>query len=122
MTEFFCFNTFGNLIAFLLEINSTPMKKIIIFLLALSTFGFSSQKERAFEVGEWFKFRIHYGFINAGYATLEVKEATRNNKKVCNAIVTGYTPGMSRFFFKLRTYMNLFLIKKQGSLFSLFEK
>ena len=46
------------------------MKKIIILVLVSASLGFSSQKERAFDTGEWFKFRIHYGLINAGYATL----------------------------------------------------
>ncbi len=77
------------------------MKKAIAFVLIMTTFGFSSQKERAFDVGEWYKFRIHYGFINAGYATLEVKEAVRLNKKVYHAVGKGYTTGMSRFFFKV---------------------
>ncbi|MEN9323662.1 MAG: hypothetical protein RIT03_1709 [Bacteroidota bacterium] len=122
MTEFFCFNTFGNFIAFLSEINSTPMKKIIVFLLALSTFGFSSQKERAFDVGEWFKFRIHYGFINAGYATLEVKEATRNNKKVYHAIGRGYTTGMSRFVFKVEDVYESYFDKETGKPFQFVRK
>ncbi|MBS7786059.1 DUF3108 domain-containing protein [Flavobacterium sp. CYK-55] len=77
------------------------MKKVIAFVLIITTFGFSNQKERAFDVGEWYKFRIHYGFINAGYATLEVKEAVRQNKKVYHAVGKGYTTGMSRFFFKV---------------------
>ena len=58
------------------------MKKLIIVVLVIITLGFSSQKERAFDSGEWFKFRVHYGLFNAGYATLEVQEATKNNKKV----------------------------------------
>jgi hypothetical protein len=85
------------------------MKKAIILVLVISTLGFSSQKERAFDTGEWFKFRIHYGLINAGYATLEVKEAVKNNKKVYHAIGKGYTTGMSRFFFKVDdTYESYF--------------
>jgi hypothetical protein len=48
----------------------------------------------------WFKFRIHYGFVNAGYATLEVKDAVINNKSF-HVIGKGYTTGMSRFFFKV---------------------
>jgi hypothetical protein len=98
------------------------MKKIIVFLLALSTFGFSSQKERAFDVGEWFKFRIHYGFINAGYATLEVKEATRNNKKVYHAIGRGYTTGMSRFVFKVEDVYESYFDKETGKPFQFVRK
>ncbi len=77
------------------------MKKIILLLLFVTTVSFDSQKEDAFGVGEWFKFRIHYGFVNAGFATLEVKEATVNSKKVFHVIGRGYTTGMSRFFFKV---------------------
>jgi hypothetical protein len=35
--------------------------------------SFDSPKKMHMMWGEWFKFRIHYGFVNAGYATLEVK-------------------------------------------------
>lgn len=73
------------------------------------TVSFDSQKPEAYDVGEWFKFRIHYGFINAGFATLEIQEAVKNNKKVYHAIGKGYTVGMSRFFFKVDdTYESYF--------------
>ena len=75
------------------------MKKYIVLVLFFLTVSFDSQKEPAFDVGEWFKFRIHYGLINAGYATLEVKEATIKGKKIFHAVGTGYTTGMTKFFF-----------------------
>lgn len=98
------------------------MKKVIAFVLIISTFGFSSQKERAFDVGEWYKFRIHYGFINAGYATLEVKEAVRNNKKVYHAVGKGYTTGMSRFFFKVEDLYESYFDKETGKPYQFVRK
>lgn len=77
------------------------MRKAILCLLLLTTFGFDNPKESAFGAGEWFKFRIHYGFVNAGYATLEVKEALLHNEKVFHLIGKGQTTGISRFFFKV---------------------
>lgn len=77
------------------------MKKIFFLLLLFITVSFNTQKPEAYDAGEWFKFRIHYGFVNAGYATLEIQEALKNNKKVYHAIGKGYTVGMSRFFFKV---------------------
>ncbi|MBC7747769.1 MAG: DUF3108 domain-containing protein [Methylotenera sp.] len=78
------------------------MKKLFLFfLLIITVSSFDSPQEDAFAVGEWFKFRIHYGIVNAGYATLEVKDATINNKKTFHVIGKGYTTGMSRFFFKV---------------------
>jgi hypothetical protein len=64
------------------------MKKIILFLLLILTVSFDSQNDDV-RCREWFKFRIHYGFVNAGYATLEVKDAVINNK---SARSTAKTP------------------------------
>ena len=77
------------------------MKFFFFLLLLLMTVSFDSQKPDAYDSGEWFKFRIHYGFINAGFATLEVKETIKDNKSLYHAIGKGYTVGMSRFFFKV---------------------
>lgn len=81
--------------------NNPKMKKIILLFLFVTIVSFDSQKEDTYDVGEWFKFRIHYGFINAGYATMEVKEAFINKRKVFRVVGKGYTTGMSRFFFKV---------------------
>lgn len=89
------------------------MKKILIIML-FATMGASAQTEKAFDVGEWFKFRIHYGLVNAGYATLEVKEATKNNKKVFHVVGNGYTTGMTKFFFKVNDDYQSYFDKKTG--------
>ncbi|KAB1156033.1 DUF3108 domain-containing protein [Flavobacterium luteum] len=98
------------------------MKKIIIVVLVIITLGFSSQKERAFDSGEWFKFRVHYGLFNAGYATLEVQEATKNNKKVYHAIGKGYTTGMSRFFFRVDDNYESYFDKETGKPYQFVRK
>jgi hypothetical protein len=77
------------------------MKKILLLLIFITTVSFDSPNEDSYGVGEWFKFRIHYGIVNAGYATLEVKDAVSNNKKTFHVVGKGYTVGMSRFFFKV---------------------
>jgi len=84
----------------------------LLMLLVLLVFAVSFtvvKQEDAFTTGEFFKFRIHYGLVNAGYATLEVKEAVRNNKKVHHVIGKGYTVGMTKFFFKVQDdYQSIF--------------
>lgn len=77
------------------------MKKYLLLALVFITVSFDTQKPDAYDTGEWFKFRIHYGFVNAGFATLEIKDAVKDGKKVYHAIGKGYTVGMSRFFFKV---------------------
>ena len=88
------------------------MKKTILFVLLLTTLGFDTKKDPSFEAGEWFKFRIHYGFVNAGYATLEVKEARINNEAVFHLVGRGYTTGLSRFFFKVDDFYESYIDKQ----------
>ena len=87
------------------------MKKIIVLLLFITTVSFDSRQTEAFDVGEWFKFRIHYGIVNAGFATLEVKEATINSKKVFHVIGRGYTTGVSKVFFKVEDLYESYIDK-----------
>ena len=75
-------------------------KAVLLFLIFVATNSFVGQDE-AFATGEWIKLRIHYGLVNAGYATLEVKDAVKDNKKVHHVIGKGYTVGMAKFFFKV---------------------
>ncbi|WP_395077119.1 DUF3108 domain-containing protein [Flavobacterium sp.] len=77
------------------------MKKHLFLLSLLISFSSFAQKESAYGIGEWFKFRIHYGLVTAGFATLEVKEGVQNNKKVFHTIGNGYTTGMTKLFFKV---------------------
>jgi hypothetical protein len=72
--------------------------------------------------GEWFKFRIHYGIVNAGYATLEVKEDVKNNKKVFHAIGRGYTTGMTKLFFKVDDDYESFFDKETGNPYQYIRK
>ena len=91
------------------------MKKIIIFLIFSLLLSFDTQREDAFQAGEWFKFRVHYGLINAGYATLEVQDGVINNKKVYHVIGKGYSTGMSRFFFKVDDLYESYFDKVTGN-------
>jgi len=90
------------------------MKKLALFILILSTLSFDTFKEDAFDTGEFIKFRIHYGIVNAGYATLEVKDATVNGKKVHHAVGKGYTTGMSKLFFKVEDLYESYFDKETG--------
>lgn len=98
-----------------MKCKNCTMKKFVLIILILTTFSFDTQKEDAFDTGEYFKFRIHYGIVNAGYATLEIKDATINNKKVHHAIGKGYTTGMSKFFFKVEDLYESYFDKETGS-------
>ena len=90
------------------------MKKLLLLLLLAITVSFDSQDPSSFDSGEWFKFRIHYGFVNAGFATLEVKDALINQKSVYHVVGKGYTTGLSRFFFKVDDLYESYFDKVTG--------
>lgn len=83
----------------------------IISLLMFFVFqtGFS---QKAFEGGEWFKFRIHYGPFNASYATLEVKETQLNNKNVYHVVGKGKSTGLLHLFFKVDDNYETYIDKR----------
>nr|WP_315254290.1 DUF3108 domain-containing protein [uncultured Flavobacterium sp.] len=87
------------------------MKKIIIFLLVITTLGFDTQKEEAFASGEFFKFRVHYGLLNAGYATLEVKDETLSGQPVFHVVGKGFSTGMTKFFFEVEDVYESYIDK-----------
>ena len=98
------------------------MKKIILLFIFITTVSFKPQNDAAFSTGEQFVFRINYGFLSAGYATLEVKDATINNKNVFHVIGKGYTTGMSRLFFKVNDTYESYIDKETGNPYQFVRK
>ena len=72
--------------------------------------SFSAEND-AFQGGEWFKFRIHYGIFNASYATIEVDETIWEGKPVFHAKGIGRTTGFARWFFKVDDYYDSYFAK-----------
>jgi hypothetical protein len=75
------------------------------------TLGFDTQKEEAFASGEFFKFRVHYGLLNAGYATLEVKDETLSGQPVFHVVGKGFSTGMTKFFFEVEDVYESYIDK-----------
>lgn len=77
------------------------MKKLFALLFIIGNIFILSAQERAYGNGEFFKFRVHYGFVTAGYATLQVKNSSVNGKDVFHVRGLGETVGVSKWFFKV---------------------
>ena len=86
------------------------MKKILSIFLITSVFSvLSAQNYQAFKEGEWLKYRLHYGFLNASYATIKLEKAEVKGKTVFRAIGKGKTTGFASLFFKVDdTYESFF--------------
>ena len=81
----------------------------LILLLPLSLFS-----QAAYQPGEWFKFRVHYGPLNAGYATMEVKNTNLNNKPTHHVVGRGWSTGLVHAFFKVRDNYETYIDKDNG--------
>lgn len=86
------------------------MKKAIVILSLLLTASMGAQKFKpAFKSGEWLKFRIHYGFLNASYATLHLSSKKLDTIPVYHVVGKGKTTGFASIFFKVDdTYESYF--------------
>lgn len=65
----------------------------------------------AFQDGEWFQFRMRYGFLNASYAIATVRETTFKDQAVYHVSATGKTTGFARWFFKVDDYFDSYFEK-----------
>jgi hypothetical protein len=71
-----------------------------------------TKKNTAFKPGEILSYRLHYGFIDAGVAVLEVKPETKivNGRSLYHIVGNGFTKGSFDWFYKVRdryeTYMD----------------
>jgi hypothetical protein len=87
------------------------MKKyIFVCICCISTVLTAQQK--AYGDGEWFKFRIHYGLITAGYATLKVDNALVKGKEVYHVQGEGHTTGITKFLFNVEDYYQSYIDKE----------
>ncbi len=90
------------------------MKKCILLLLIVLTLPISAQeKHNSFDTGEWFKFRIHYGWFTASYATLEIKDEVLNGVPVHHIIGEGKSSGILSAFFKVEDYYETYIDKEE---------
>lgn len=89
------------------------MKNVLIVLLLIFCFSANAQK-KAFQDGEWFKFKVSYsGFLSAGYATLQVDNAILNGREVYHIKGYGRNTGLSRIFFKVEDIYETYMDKKK---------
>jgi hypothetical protein len=76
------------------------MKKyLVLILLFLSIGAFAQENIVEFKKGEYLKYKISYGLINAGFASLEINDTILNNEAVFHVVGKGWSTGMVHFFF-----------------------
>lgn len=67
----------------------------------------------SFQAGEFLRYRLHYGFVDAGEATISVKESAKiNDREVLHVVGKGKTLGAFNWFFKVDDRYETYLDKK----------
>lgn len=78
------------------------MKKLLLFFGCLMIMlSFVQNDSQNYQSGEMLKYRIHYGLLNAGFATLEVKSTTYDGKPHYHVKGEGSSSGAVRAFYKV---------------------
>ena len=80
-----------------------PYSKRVLPICFLFIFvsSFAQQEGKSFQRGEFLKYKIHYGLLNAGFATVELKEKKEANDSLIHAVGKGWTTGVVGFLFKV---------------------
>ena len=76
-----------------------------------SAFKFRKIANNSFAIGEKLTYVLHYGFIDAGRATLEVEECNKkiNGRKLVHAVGKGKSLGAFNWFFKVQDRYETYL-------------
>ncbi len=111
------------------------MKKTTLLFILFFSFFASAQNDRSdemftatkknesvFKPGEWLKFRMHYGFLNASYATLQVKSDKIDGVPVYHVVGKGKTTGFASVFFKVDDTYESYFGKNDGKPYKFIRK
>ncbi|MDT0675235.1 DUF3108 domain-containing protein [Autumnicola musiva] len=99
------------------------MKKIIaITFLVFVSYSGNLFAQKAYDAGEWLKFRVHYGWFNASYATLEVDETQLQGQPVYHVKGRGKSTGMLHWFFKVDDDYQTYIDRETGKPYKFIRK
>lgn len=99
------------------------MKKgLVVLCLVVAGWLNAQSGDSAFKVGEWLKFRIHYGWLNASFATLHVKTDKIDGVPVYHVVGKGKTTGLANVFFKVDDTYESYFDKFEGKPYRFIRK
>lgn len=75
------------------------MKKLSLIFLFIYSIAFSQDRKEAFHSGEFLKYKVSYGLLSAGFASLQVEEIKKNDQELYHIKGRGWSTGMVNVFF-----------------------
>lgn len=88
------------------------MKKLFFLFFLNVSVVFSQNRNKAFHPGEFLKYKISYGLLNAGYATLQLEETVWNKRELYHVKGLGWSTGMVDVFFHVEDDYQSYFDKK----------
>jgi hypothetical protein len=88
------------------------MKKVLFLIYIASLISYSQNDLNAYKEGESLKYRISYGILNAGIATLEVQNHIEKNDTLFHVKGKGWTTGMVNLFFPVLDIYETYIDKQ----------
>jgi len=85
-------------------------KKILYLFLYIGFCSFAQKSNIPFKNGEFLKYKLSYGLLNAGFLTLDMQTHLHNQEELLHVNGKGWTTGMVNLFFSVddnyQTYFN----------------
>jgi hypothetical protein len=87
---------------------------VLLLMSSSALVTYPSVTNKSFQVGEKLRYRVTYGFIDAGEAILEIKSTTKkgNNRELIQAVGTGRTLGGFNAFYRVEDSYETFMDSK----------
>src|SRR5690606_35675539 len=76
-------------------------KSFLLFFISIALLSFVTSDTQNYKSGEYLQYRIHYGLLNAGFASLTVKNTTYEGRPHFHAVGEGSSSGAVRAFYKV---------------------
>lgn len=87
--------------------------KFTILTFFITVAVISQSEPKAFKKGEWLRYRISYSnFLNAGNATLSIRETKNKGKEAFHIVGKGKTTGVISWFFKVKDNYESYFYKE----------
>ncbi len=98
------------------------MKRLFLIFYLLSFLTYSQKFSVPFKGGEYLKYKLSYGPVNAGIATLKIENHFENKTDMLHVIGKGWTTGMTNFFFSVKDNYETYFDKNQMKPFRFIRK
>ncbi len=95
---------------------------VYLLLFLIPSIGYTQVNTSAFESGEFLKYKINYGLLNAGFMSLKIESSQINNKQLLHVNGKGWTTGIVNFVFPVKDNYQTYFYQESMKPFKFIRK